>query len=699
MSQNLPSWGKDLDKDNADLFCEDASSTDQSSTAAAAHSSPHITWPRRPKWSTPSRADAAVDDAQQSLNALLHQQPTDGSPTLPHVISASGVSRYQARGRIAGPTAPQKAADDSREAITGFLVIGPGDTGSFRSLSVTASDIPSFSTEKVRDTGPHALIKEGLERATGQYRVMREHAEILVGSGDLAQAGDEATVQYARRAAAKWATRYTTHLVIVLVVGALVALGGLRTLTARSANEAALRSIEVEQTNSGAADFNSPEYEITLPRTELGIADQVSDDAPNSAQAPAPLVAQHTIVEGDTIETIAAAYHVLPETVMGSNNLYDVEEELKVGSTLTIPPVDGMYYVAAEGDTLESIAKRFSVSQEAITGYRANNLSNGQVAAGKALVVPGGMMPQRYEVLVYTVVPGDTLRSVASRYGVDVPTMLVSNDIPDPDSLVVGSELRVLPVIGTEYKVKEGDTLQGIAERLSVTQEAIAGYVPNRISAGATLQVGQTLMVPGAQVDWQSRIPIAAGRAAQPSVRDSQRPPERKVVVTKPKTVASSKPLADVEPPQKKEPKKVEPPKKTATPKKSANTPQAGTGRMVWPVRGRITQYFSRRHNGLDIAISAGTPIYAADSGKVIWSGWRRDGLGYCVIIDHLNGLTTIYGHMIRQPPVYVGQYVGRGERIGNIGSTGRSTGPHVHFMVKSGGGANYRNPLAYLGK
>jgi murein DD-endopeptidase MepM/ murein hydrolase activator NlpD len=120
----------------------------------------------------------------------------------------------------------------------------------------------------------------------------------------------------------------------------------------------------------------------------------------------------------------------------------------------------------------------------------------------------------------------------------------------------------------------------------------------------------------------------------------------------------------------------------------------------MWPVNGTITQYFTRSHNGLDIAISAGTPIHAADSGEVIWAGWRTDGLGYCVMIDHHNGLTTVYGHMIRQPAVYVGQYVSRGQVIGYIGSTGHSTGPHVHFMVKAGSGSShdYRNPLAYLG-
>ena len=116
----------------------------------------------------------------------------------------------------------------------------------------------------------------------------------------------------------------------------------------------------------------------------------------------------------------------------------------------------------------------------------------------------------------------------------------------------------------------------------------------------------------------------------------------------------------------------------------------------MWPVNGTITQYFTRSHNGLDIAISAGTPIHAADAGRVVWSGWRTDGLGYCVMIDHLNGYTTVYGHMIRQPAVYVGQYVAKGQVIGYVGSTGHSTGPHVHFMIKGGNASshNYLNPL-----
>jgi murein DD-endopeptidase MepM/ murein hydrolase activator NlpD len=715
MSQNLPSWGKDLDRDDA----EDLGRTPDDVDTTTGRSSQTIAWPHRPKRSPlsnrTSRADAAIDDAQQTLNALLGTTPTTGNGSasngvLPEVISPNGATRNQTRGRIAGPSALNANYIDDSDVVTGYLAGAGENEADVLAPTSSALAIRPSSSSLRRIAGPaprtQNRLQEKLEQATDQYRIIRERAEVLVGSGP-AVIGDEATVQYARRAAARWATRYATHLVIVLVVGALVAMGGLRSLTANSAFDGSLRSLSAETEDAvyDVADFNSPDFEVTLPRTELNAADLDTSDIPYSGQAViAALVRQHIVVEGDTIASISAAYHVMPETVMGSNKVYSIDEQLKVGSTLTIPPLDGMYYVAAEGDSIESIAKQFSVELGAITGYAANNLSSGQIAPGQGVMVPGGMMPQRYEVLAYKVAPGDSLREVATRYGVDVPTLILSNDIPDPDNLQIGSELRILPVVGAEYKVREGDTLQSIAQRMSVSPEAIIGFGPNRIEASSTLQVGQTLMVPGAQLDWESKVQAAGAGRTQPSVRDSQRPPEVRVTSnSKPaaktvsKSVSKTKVTAKVDPPVKNDPPKSS--TKASTTTKTSNTPKVGTGRMVWPVRGRITQYFTGRHNGLDIAISAGTPIVAADSGKIIWSGWRTDGLGYAVIIDHGNGLTTIYGHMIRQPPVYVGQYVSRGQKIGNIGSTGRSTGPHVHFMVKSGGGRNYRNPLAYLGK
>jgi murein DD-endopeptidase MepM/ murein hydrolase activator NlpD len=563
-------------------------------------------------------------------------------------------------------------------------------------------------------------LSRSLARASYHLQTARTQANLLINIEDgpraLALPGEGESLHVSQRAAARWATRYATHIVIVLVVGALVGFGGFKSLTVQGAYPNGLQAVDAytgtdhfdeddhEHADDGSPSIDSLEFEITLPRTELGGADAAAnskvlppvqpsgqDQQPEpSANKNVGTIVRYTVAQGDTIRGLANEYNVMPETIMGSNGIYDVQEDLEAGRVLVIPPVDGMYYVAQEGDTLEGIARYYQVEPSAITGFAANNIAGGVVKAGQALVVPGGMMPPREAVITYTVRPGDILKSVAARFGVDVPTIINSNDIPDPDSLQIGSQIRILPVVGIEHKVKPGDTINAIADRYGVTPQMVLDYAPNRLSVESKLQVDQVIMVPGGR-PYEPEIVVAA--RVEPSSRNAVRPPSREEPQPAP---------AAPKAPAKKAPAKPEPPPKPKVepqPQPKANSPQKATGKMVWPVQGRITQYFSGRHNGLDIATRAGTPIHAADAGKVIWSGWRTDGLGYCVMIDHGNNLTTIYGHMIRQPPVYVGQYVARGQVIGNIGSTGRSTGPHVHFMVKVGSGRNYRNPLSYLNK
>ena len=128
-----------------------------------------------------------------------------------------------------------------------------------------------------------------------------------------------------------------------------------------------------------------------------------------------------------------------------------------------------------------------------------------------------------------------------------------------------------------------------------------------------------------------------------------------------------------------------------------------GTGRFMWPCRGEITAYFGWRthpifgttkyHSGMDIAVDYGTPIMAADSGTVIYSGWLG-GYGYAVMIDHGSGLVTLYAHN-QSLNVYEGQYVTKGTCIAYAGSTGYSTGPHCHFEVRLHG--EVTEPLNYL--
>jgi murein DD-endopeptidase MepM/ murein hydrolase activator NlpD len=135
----------------------------------------------------------------------------------------------------------------------------------------------------------------------------------------------------------------------------------------------------------------------------------------------------------------------------------------------------------------------------------------------------------------------------------------------------------------------------------------------------------------------------------------------------------------------------------------SVGHPASGKGVLSWPVPGSVTSPFGMRmhpifhvmkmHTGVDLHAGMGTPIHAAASGTVVYTDWRG-GYGKCVIIDHGGGLATLYGHQ-SEILVNVGQKVKRGEVIGKVGSTGYSTGPHLHFEVRVNG--TPVNPLGYL--
>jgi murein DD-endopeptidase MepM/ murein hydrolase activator NlpD len=126
-----------------------------------------------------------------------------------------------------------------------------------------------------------------------------------------------------------------------------------------------------------------------------------------------------------------------------------------------------------------------------------------------------------------------------------------------------------------------------------------------------------------------------------------------------------------------------------------SGTPSASG--FIWPVNGAMVSGFgwrgSRMHEGIDITASSGTPIWAAAAGTVIWASWRG-GYGNCVVVDHGNGLATLYAHA-SAILVGVGQSVGQGETVALVGSTGNSSGPHLHFEVRVNGTAV--DPLGYL--
>ena len=251
----------------------------------------------------------------------------------------------------------------------------------------------------------------------------------------------------------------------------------------------------------------------------------------------------------------------------------------------------------------------------------------------------------RNQPFSYTIQQGDTLYSIGSHFKVSVDALKYINSLTDSSVLSVGKEITIPPVSGLIHKVKSGDTLNSIAAEYDVPAQAVADF--NYILDTGKLAVGTELVIPG------GKVPVVA-------------PPVVSYVAVSSTSQGHG----------------------TASPNK---------GFCSWPTTvSLITQYYSWYHNGVDIASGRGVampPILSCRSGTVVRAGWDPFGLGLHVIIDHGSGYQTVYGHLSKLDVSY-GDSVGRGERIGLMGSTGRSTGPHVHFMVKYNGVA--QNPLDY---
>jgi len=251
----------------------------------------------------------------------------------------------------------------------------------------------------------------------------------------------------------------------------------------------------------------------------------------------------------------------------------------------------------------------------------------------------------RDTVVTYIVQSGDTVSSIANKFGVSIDTIRWQNDLASIDAIKPAQKIEIPPVTGMVHKVKRGETIYSIAKRYDVDAQQILNWPFNNYANDETfaLAVGQTLVVP-----------------------DGVKPAEQ---------------LWD--------------PKRYV----ARTTPDAGvvsaTGQFVWPAAGKITQRYVWYHKAIDIANKSGPGILAADSGRVVVAGWP-DGYGYGnrVIIDHGNGFQTLYAHM-SNVSVGVGQSVNRGDVIGGMGATGRSSGVHLHFEIRQGG--VIVDPLGYL--
>ena len=278
-----------------------------------------------------------------------------------------------------------------------------------------------------------------------------------------------------------------------------------------------------------------------------------------------------------------------------------------------------------------------------------------------ATATPGATTAASPPYSTYTIQAGDSVSSIAQSFGVDPNYILWNNPgVRDADMLLVGANLLIPSVNGLVYTVTLGDTLSDLAAYYQIDVQSITAFEPNKLSSPDDVIEGMVLVLPGA-------------------VPPPPPPPPPAAVPTAPPVAAPQ--LAY-------QPAVSEPDPEPA--------PARASSGYIWPFYSSISQYFSSYHHGIDIDGFGryGATISAAASGTVVLAASQDYGYGNHVIIQHADGSRTLYGHL-SEIWVSQGQYVSQGQGIGALGSTGYSTGPHLHFEVQIGGVAV--DPLAYL--
>jgi murein DD-endopeptidase MepM/ murein hydrolase activator NlpD len=354
-------------------------------------------------------------------------------------------------------------------------------------------------------------------------------------------------------------------------------------------------------------------------------------------------------------------------------------------------------------------------------------------AAGIELPAARVTDPQSLPAFIesHTLVEGETLGQVAAQYNVSVATLFWANDLGSGNVFAAGQELRIPRLNGIPHIVQADETLVSIADQFHVRPQAIELFKANNIHATEPLAVGREIFIPGGTLPYPDEIvtkfggelginnlrAVAAGMVREdetnirsgpgrdyPTLGTLEAGRRLKLIARHDKWVKVANGAdqlgwvrADL----------LGLSEDAIAGLAETNDFPPAPPHWVWPTHGEITSPFGWRsrpfrsfHDGLDIANAAWTKIYAARSGRVIEAGWCS-GFGYCVKIDHGDGVMTIYGHLIKKPPVKLGTAVEAGEIIGYMGSTfdrsggGYSTGVHLHFTIKVNGKAV--NPLKFL--
>jgi murein DD-endopeptidase MepM/ murein hydrolase activator NlpD len=284
--------------------------------------------------------------------------------------------------------------------------------------------------------------------------------------------------------------------------------------------------------------------------------------------------------------------------------------------------------------------------------------SNG-IQAVSRLALPHTIIPDRPRTNAsrYTVEQGDSVFSIATNFNLQPESVLWANYDTlndDPQMLEVGLDLNIPPVDGVFYKWREGDTVQGVADRYHVDPDAILSYPGNRLDmTDPKIVAGNYIMIPGGKGEIRVWVvpTIPRGKAG----------------------VSLGFDTCD-----------------------TSNSVGFGSGTFIWPAPNKMVSgndYWSG-HLAIDIGAGMGQYIYASDGGVVVYAGAISGGYGNMVMIDHGNGYQTLYAHL-SQVNTRCGASVSQGTVIGLAGSSGNSTGAHLHFEVRYMGG--FVNPWTVL--
>jgi murein DD-endopeptidase MepM/ murein hydrolase activator NlpD len=501
----------------------------------------------------------------------------------------------------------------------------------------------------------------------------------------------------------------------------------------------------------GTCGLFSPYPGDAAMAVEINNAEALSTEAPGVAQEVVPTLASsnttnttelaqpvsaslyHTVQEGENLSQIAKIHGVSLEGVALLNQL-DANSVLRVGQVISLDPVKTKLVLSRLGEIPEDSSILKVKKQPFAIGKQSAEFGS-QVF--KSASVPS-IQAQPSEFVTYKVAPGETLSTIARTHGMSPSSLASLNQITNQNVLKTNQVLKVAPAKIAPVSPEVFQTIATATPSSSVELETEAPPPPLPGQAIESRRYVDSLMadVTKARQKYQpttvsyrpdarsiqtvSTLPtpslpkvLPSPSIVNPDLRSAstsrgltpvpfQSVPEIKASIA-PRVVARASVGADAYAPlvQPSARQMVSPAMPTIGAADSY-LPGGKGGAMngfIWPARGVLTSGFGQRwgrpHRGIDIAAPVGTPVVAAAPGIIGYSGYNDGGFGYLVEIDHADGTMTRYAHNSRLL-VKAGQQVTQGEQISEMGSTGFSTGPHVHFEVHPGGKGAV-NPIAYL--